>query len=353
MTDEELDRLASMVAAALLRTAAAEPRPSAGTWLPVPVRPEPVIRGGEPPVWSGAGQSLESTTERTMSPRGHRASTGELANAARAAAAGRGTPPAVAPRGRTRIEPGGRARGGLSIEVPVGVSARHIHLSPVHARALIGREDATSARAISQPGQFAAAESLTVIGPRGTLEGVRIVGPARGETQVELSRTDARMLGIEVPLAASGSLAMSAGGVTLEGSAGSVKLDRGVIVAARHLHLAPADATRWSLRDGDRLDVRCGTGARATTFHDVLVRSGPAHATELHLDADEANAAAVRSGDRATILVARSGTDKRRRLVTEGDVQSLARSGGSLPAGALLTPSARDRARALGLLPER
>ena len=352
MTEEELDRLAELVAGALLRSGERETG-RAGTWLPTPVRPDPSPRGAEPPVWSGAGQTLESSSAGASTPRGHRASTGELANAARAAAAGRGTPPAVAPRGRTRIEPSGRARGGLAIEVPIGISARHIHLSPAHARALLGRDDATSARAISQPGQFAAAETLAVVGPKGRLDAVRIVGPARGETQVELSRADARALGVDAPLAASGSLSTSAGGVTLIGPAGSIRLDRGVIVAARHLHLAPADATRWGLRDGDRLDVRCGTGARAVTFHDVLVRSGPTHVTEMHLDVDEANAAAIRTGDRGTILVARAGAEKRKRLVTEGDVQALARSGGALPAGALLTPSARDRARALGLLPER
>lgn len=352
MTDAELDRLAELVAGALLRSGATGPARTEA-WLPIPVRPAPSRRGTEPPVWSGAGQSLESSDARAGTSRGHRASTAELANATRAAAAGRGAPPAVAPRGRMRIEPSGRARGGLAIEVPIGVSARHIHLSPAHARILLGRDDATSARAISQPGQFAAVESLAVVGPRGRFDAVRIVGPARGETQVELSRADARAIGVDAPLSASGSLATSTGGITLAGPVGSVQLDRGVIIAARHLHLSPADAARWGLRDGDRLDVRCGSGARAVTFHDVLVRSGPTHVTEMHLDVDEANAAALRTGDRGTILVARAGMEMRKRLVTESDVQALARSGGALPAGALLTPSARDRARALGLLTER
>jgi hypothetical protein len=128
-----------------------------------------------------------------------------------------------------------------------------------------------------------------------------------------------------------------------------VRLERGVIVASRHLHLSADDARAWGLASGDLLDVRCGTDSRAVTFHGVLVRAGKTNATELHLDADEANAAAVRTGDRATILAWRSGTAKARRLITERDVIELARRGERLPADALLTPSARDRARALGL----
>jgi hypothetical protein len=130
-----------------------------------------------------------------------------------------------------------------------------------------------------------------------------------------------------------------------------VTLDRGVIVAARHLHLSAEDATRWGLADGDRLDVRCGDGPRATTFHAVLVRAGKMYATELHLDSDEAFACGVKSGDRARIIAAapRSGP-RARRLVTERDVMRISSEGGALPPDALLTPSARDRARAVGLL---
>jgi hypothetical protein len=123
-----------------------------------------------------------------------------------------------------------------------------------------------------------------------------------------------------------------------------------VIIAARHLHLAPADSRRWGLRDGDRLDVQCGTGARAVTFHDVLVRSGEGHATELHVDADEARAAGVKSGDAARVIAWRSAAQRKRPLITERDVVNLARTGGRVPAGAILTPSARDRAIALGIL---
>jgi hypothetical protein len=139
--------------------------------------------------------------------------------------------------------------------------------------------------------------------------------------------------------------------VTLVGPAGRIELERGVIVAARHLHLSPDDARRWGLRNGDRLDVRCGAGPRQTTFHDVLVRSGEGHATELHLDSDEANAASVKSGDLVEIVRWRASPGGGRRpLITERDVIRLAREGAQLPADGMLTPSARDRARALRLL---
>ena len=355
MTDAQLDRLAAMIADALIagRATAEDRAPSGGSWLPIPVRPEPPSRNAELPVWSGAAQALGDVapaSERTATGgRTRRRDIGETTNVVRAAAAGRGEAPVVAPKGRTSHGAGRRGRT-LAIDVPIGISNRHIHLSPEHARALIGREQPTQLRAISQPGQFAATETLSVTGPGGTIDNVRIVGPARGQTQVEIALSDARRLGIEAPIAASGSLSGSAGGVTLRGSAGSVALGSGVIVAARHLHLSAADAARWGIADGDRLDVRCGAGPRSTTFHDVLVRASANYATELHLDSDEAFAAGVKSGDRAQILALRGGEAARRPLLTERDVLALSATGAPLPARAILTPSARDRARALGML---
>jgi putative phosphotransacetylase len=273
---------------------------------------------------------------------------GELSNVARAAAAGRGPAPVEAPKGRSRGHVRPRPRNAKPIEVGVGVSNRHVHLSESDARALFAAP-LTVDRAISQPGQFAAAQTVTIEGPKGRIEGVRVVGPARGATQVELARSDARRLGVEPPIAASGSLASSIGGVILKGSAGEVRLEKGVIVAGRHLHLSETDARAWGFADGDVLDVRAGAGARAITFHGVLVRAGPKYATEIHLDVDEANAAALRTGDRAMILAWHSGSGKRRRLITERELIEMARRGEAIPADALLTPSARDRARALGL----
>ena len=355
MTEQELDRLASMIASALqgAKARSGGGEPSSGTWLPNPVRPELTARGGEPPIWSGAAQTLEEITpgRRGSSGRGSpRVTTAELTNATRAAAAGRGRAPVLPPRTRGTRGPKGGAQGQLAIVVPVGVSNRHIHLSPAHFQRLFAAPAPTVARVITQPSQFAANEVVEVAGPSGKLPGVRVVGPARGETQLEISLADARKLGVTPVIANSGKLATSAGGVTLTGPAGSVTLDKGVIVAARHLHLSPADADRWGMRDGDILDVKVGDASRSTTFHGVLVRSGPAHATEFHLDADEAHAANVRSGDKATIIGRQGVGTRRKRLVTERDVITLASSGGSIPSDAILTPSALDRARALGLM---
>ncbi|MGI8496879.1 MAG: PduL/EutD family phosphate acyltransferase [Gemmatimonadaceae bacterium] len=351
MTENELDRLAAMIARSLL--ARRDPSaPRGAPWLSNPVRPEPSVRGGEAPLWSGAALELGDVAPGGAggAPR-RRVATGELTNAVRAAAAGRGAPREIGPHGRVTHEGRLRGRGAPAIEVKIGVSNHHLHLSASHFKLLFGTDAPTVDRPLTQPGQFAAAESVSVTGPSGRIESVRVVGPARGETQLELSLSDCRRLGISAPVAASGSLTNSVGGVALGGPAGSVALERGVIVAARHLHLSATDAKRWGLRDGDTLDVRCGTDARGLTLHGVLVRSGPTHATELHLDADEALAAGVRSGDVATILTWHSAPARRRTLVTERDVLALARAGQTVPAGAILTPSARDRAGALGILP--
>jgi len=355
MTEDELDRLASMIATALqgARGNASAPTTGAGTWLPTPVRPEPPARGGEPPLWSGASQNLEGVARGSRGTSGRsssRVTTAELTNATRAAAAGRGRAPLLPPREIGSRGPRGGARGQLSIGVPIGVSNRHIHLSPAHFQRLFSTGGPTVAKAITQPAQFAANEMVDATGPSGKIAGIRVVGPARGETQLEISLADARRLGVTPVIANSGSLASSGGGVTLTGPAGTIALEKGVIVAARHLHLAPSDADRWGMRDGDLLDVRVGDASRATTFHGVLVRSGPAHATEFHLDADEAHAASVRTGDRATIVGRVSSGARRKRLVTESDVLRLSASGGRIPSDAILTPGARDRARALGLM---
>ena len=362
MTEQEIERLVALVVDALLRksaTANAGVAPSAGTWLPLPVRPEPPVRSTEAPVWSGAAQRLDDVApglpgggrlgaSASAGAERRRIATGDLTNAVRAAAAGRAPAPDVAPVGRVRHRGASRLRS-LEIDVAIGVSNRHIHLSPDHARQLFGSDQPTVLRPISQPGQFAANETVGVAGPRGSIDAVRVVGPARGETQLEISLSDAFRLGIAPPIAASGSLGGSIGGVTLSGKSGTVALARGVIIAARHLHLSADDAARWGLADGDRLDVRVGEGARATTYHGVLVRAGKQYATELHLDADEAFAAGVKTGDRARIVAAVARTAARPVLVTERDVMRIAREGGTLPPRALLTPSARDRARALGL----
>ncbi|HKV72162.1 MAG TPA: phosphate propanoyltransferase [Gemmatimonadales bacterium] len=191
--------------------------------------------------------------------------------------------------------------------VPIGVSNRHLHLSPADVSRLLGEgKSLTVDRMITQPGQFAATERIDVVGPKGTLARMRVVGPARTATQVELALTDARTLGVAAHLANSGRLAGSTGGVTLVGPAGSVSLSSGVIIAARHLHCGPGDATRLGVADGDWIDVVCGTGSRQVIFEGLLVRAGPAHVTEVHLDTDEAAAAGVSTGDQARIVAWRA-----------------------------------------------
>jgi putative phosphotransacetylase len=352
VTNDELDRLADLIARTLIERQPSQPSAPRTSWVPAPVRPEPPVRVHEPPVWSGAAQTLGDvapSANRADAPQ-FRVSTAELVQATRAAAAGKGKPPERASRDPQARLTRARASNAPAIDVRIGISNRHVHMSADDLRTLFGASPLTVARELTQPGQFAANETVVVEGPKGRLESVRIVGPTRGDTQLEIAASDAATLGVEPPVAASGSLDGSIGGVTLIGPAGRVVLRRGVIIAARHLHLSPADARRWGLRDGDRLDVRCGTGPREATLHGVLVRSGEGHATELHLDADESRAVGVKTGDSAAVIAWRSPGARKRPLITDRDVQQLARNGQTLPPNAIVTPSARDRARALGLL---
>lgn len=349
MTTDELTRLVELIAT---RLAEAGGRTS---WLPVPTRPAPPgpPASGAIPPWSGAAQTLSDVApirRPTGVPR-HRPEYPALVSAARQAAAGRG--PAPLPAG-SRAGADRAATRRTRREVPIGVSNRHLHIAARDFETLFGPgRSPTMRRPISQPGQFAAAEMVTVVGPKGKLEGVRVVGPARGATQLELAPADCRALGITAPVRLSGRLEHSAGGVALEGPAGKVTLASGVIVAQRHLHVAPADGKTLGVADGDRVVVECGPSGRRVTLHDVLVRLGPAHATELHLDLDEANAAQVETGDRAVIVAAtRAAPPKGRRpLLTERDVAELAARGEKIGSHGphLLTPAARDRAKALGI----
>lgn len=185
--------------------------------------------------------------------------------------------------------------------VPIGVSARHVHLSPEHMEVLFGPGAAlTKQRALTQPHLFAARETVTVCGPKGVLQGVRVVGPPRPETQVEISRSDGFLLGIDAPLKHSGDLDQTPG-ARLVGPAGEVVLEKGVIVAARHLHLHTSDAERWGIRHMQFLNVRVG-GERGLVFSQVLARVSDDYAPELHIDTDEGNAAGVRTGDFGEIV---------------------------------------------------
>jgi len=186
-------------------------------------------------------------------------------------------------------------------QIPVGVSARHIHLSPEHIEALFGKGyELTEMKPLSQPGQFAANETVDVRGPKGSFPKVRILGPARKLTQLEISRTDAFQLGIAAPVRESGNIAGTPG-VTIKGPAGELTVDEGVIVAARHIHFHTSDAERWGIRDKQRLRVRL-SGERGLILENVLARVSDSYALDMHIDTDEANAAGAATGDTAEIV---------------------------------------------------
>lgn len=196
-----------------------------------------------------------------------------------------------------------KSRGGGVTEkkLPVGVSNRHVHLSQAHLEQLFGPgHSLTCWKELSQPGQFAAQETLQLAGPKGSIEKVRILGPVRSQTQVEISATDSFLLGIKPVVRDSGQLDGSEQ-LRLAGPAGTVELERGVIVAARHIHLPPETATAWNLHDGQKVQVRL-TGQRPALLQDVLVRVNPQYRTELHLDTDEANAVLAGPDTQAAIV---------------------------------------------------
>lgn len=207
--------------------------------------------------------------------------------------------------GRSRGQGGGTPEEQLGgLVVPVGVSNRHVHLCARDFEALFGAEGArgglTKLRDLSQPGQFAAKELVSLVGPKGGIYGVRVLGPLRSKTQVEVSRTDGFALGISPPVRDSGDLEGSAP-ITLVGPAGAVSLKEGAIIATRHIHMGPQEASQWGLRDGDRVEVEV-TGARGLVFREVLVRVSDNFRLEMHVDTDEANAALLRNGDMVKVV---------------------------------------------------
>jgi len=182
------------------------------------------------------------------------------------------------------------------IPIPIGVSAHHVHLSQEDLEELFGPgHELTPLAPLSQPGQFACEEQVSLIGPKGRIDRVRVLGPVRSQTQVEISRTEEFRLGINAPVRMSGDLDGSPG-LILEGPKGQVRLDQGVICAQRHIHMTPEDALRFGLRDHDAVSVRV-EGDRQVIFGDVVIRVSPKYALEMHLDTDEANAAVISTGD--------------------------------------------------------
>jgi acetate kinase len=179
--------------------------------------------------------------------------------------------------------------------IPLSTSAHHVHLTQADFERLFGQGKFMTPKApLSQPGQFAALETVILIGPKGRIEGVRILGPARKESQVEIARTEQFKLGIDAPLRHSGDIEGTPG-VRIEGATGVIDLNQGVICAKRHIHMSPEEALGLGLRDKDVVMVKV-RGARELIFGDVLVRVHPDFRMDMHLDTDEANAAQISAG---------------------------------------------------------
>ena len=177
-------------------------------------------------------------------------------------------------------------------DIPVGISARHIHLTQQDVETLFGPGHQLTFKKELMGGQFAAEETCTIVGLKlRALEKVRVLGPVRKQTQVEISATDARSLGISAPVRNSGDIAGSAP-IAIVGPKGAIYLKEGCIIAARHIHMSPDDAKRMGLKDGDRVSVRADN-ARGTTYDNVLIRVDPSFTLEMHIDTDEANGAGI------------------------------------------------------------
>ena len=173
----------------------------------------------------------------------------------------------------------------------VETSARHVHVSQADLETLFGAGyQLTHKKDLSQPGQYACAERVDVVGPKKTQAGVSILGPVRKETQVEISLTDARSIGVNAPIRESGDTAGS-GSCKLVGPCGEVELTQGVIAAKRHIHMTPADAAELDVQDKDIVCVKVLTDGRNTIFGDVVVRVNENFALAMHIDTDESNAA--------------------------------------------------------------
>ncbi|MBQ7596378.1 MAG: phosphate propanoyltransferase [Clostridia bacterium] len=187
-------------------------------------------------------------------------------------------------------------------EVLVETSARHVHVTHADLETLFGAGyELTHKKDLSQPGQFACEERVQVIGPKGSFPKVSILGPVRPDTQVELSASDARSIGVAAPCRESGDVAGS-GACKLVGPNGEVELTQGVIVAKRHIHATPEDAEKYGIEDKQIVNVKIESDGRSLIFGDVIVRVSPKYALAMHIDTDESNAAFAAPGMMGEIL---------------------------------------------------
>ena len=186
------------------------------------------------------------------------------------------------------------------IFVEMEASGRHVHVTKEQAQLLFGH-DLTPERPLSQPGQYLAKERVTVIGPKGEFRNVAVLGPARGEAQVEISLSDGKILGVRPPVRLSGNV-KNTPGITIRGEKGEVKISQGVIAAQRHIHMTPEDAARFGVQDKQVVRLETYTD-RPLVFGDTVVRVSPDFQTRVHLDYDEANACGFTAGDFGRILL--------------------------------------------------
>ena len=194
-----------------------------------------------------------------------------------------------------------RIQNELDSSFEVEASGRHVHLSRKELDALFGTGyELTKAKDLSQPGQYASKERLTVVGPKGAFHNVVILGPVRKESQVEVSLTDCLQLGVKAPIRESGDIEGTPGIVLVNGDK-SVPLDKGLIVAKRHVHMTPEDAEKIGVKNHDIVKVKV-EGARPLIFDDVVIRVSPKFATYMHIDYDEANACGFSKGIRGRII---------------------------------------------------
>lgn len=189
----------------------------------------------------------------------------------------------------------------LANKIPIALSNKHLHICQEHLEILFGQGyELKKIKDLSQPGQYACDEKVDIVGSKGILKGVRILGPVRPATQIEISISDGFQLGVDAPVRDSGQID-STPGIKIVGPKGEVELDKGVIVAARHIHMYTDDAKKFGVEDKDIVNVKVG-GPRGLIFDNVLVRVNPNFALEMHVDIEEGNAAGVKNGELVELI---------------------------------------------------
>ncbi|AEB76401.1 phosphate propanoyltransferase [Clostridium botulinum] len=188
-----------------------------------------------------------------------------------------------------------------SLEIPVGISNRHVHLSQKDLDILFGKDyHLVKIKDLSQPGQFASKETVTICGPKGAIEKVRILGPVRSKTQVEVLNGDCIKLGVSQHVRLSGNTTKTSG-ITIIGPKGSVQIEEGVIVAQRHIHMTPKDAKTFGVHDGETVSINLDT-LRGGIYKNVIIRANDTSRLECHIDIEEANAMGINSKSKITII---------------------------------------------------